>query len=55
MKDGIIAFIFDYVCHWVLWASGGNDFSARSVYGSVLPLTHFSIQTKTKVMVVASP
>lgn len=25
-KDGIVAFIFDYVCRWMLWASGGNGF-----------------------------
>lgn len=32
----------------------GNDFSASSIYDSVLSLIHFSIQTRTNVIVVAS-
>lgn len=35
-------------------APGDNDFPARSIYGSFLTLTNFSIQTRTKLMVTAA-
>lgn len=50
MMEVLLASLVVFVI-WVSRAPGDNGFSARSIFGSFLTLTNFSVQTRTKVIV----